>query len=135
MVERGGIDCGAVAQRVDRCKHMALYGGLLAVIQQLAEVTHLEHVAKDATRLLEYLAAVRDVQQRLDPPRLPQGPVIERGHDRLSRARGRDHQIAMPSKLARRREFLKHRLLEVSRLDFEQQILARIVAAVRREGP
>ena len=62
MVERGGIDGRAVAERVDRRKDMALHGGPLAVIQQLAEVTHLEHVAKDATRLLEYLAAVRDVQ-------------------------------------------------------------------------
>ena len=134
MVERGGIDCGAVAQRVDRCKHMALYGGPLAVIQQLAEVAHLEHVAKDSARLLQDLAPVRDVQQRLDASRLPEGPVIERGHNRLSRARRRDHQIAVPSKLARRREFLKHWLLEVPRLDFEQQIVARIVAGVRREG-
>ena len=78
---------------------------------------------------------MRDVQQRLDASRLPQGPVVERGHDRLPRARGRDQKIALPSKLARRREFLKHGLLEVPRLDFEQQILARIVAGVRREGP
>jgi hypothetical protein len=103
MVERGGIDCGAVAQRVDRCKHMALYGGPLAVIQQLAEVTHLEHVAKDPPRLLQDLAPVRDVQQRLDASRLPQGPVVERGHDRLSRARGRDQKIAVPTELSRGR--------------------------------
>ena len=135
MVECGGIDRGAVAQRVDRCKHMALNGGPLALIQQLAEVAHLEHVAKDSTRLLEDLAAVRDIQQRLDASRLPQGPVVERGHDGLSRARGRDQQIAVPSELARGRELLKHRFLEVPRLDFEQQVLARIMAGVRRECP
>ena len=73
MVECGGIDRGAVAQRIDRCKHVALNGGPLALVQQLAEVAHLEHVAKDATRLLEDLAAVRDIQQRLDASRLPQG--------------------------------------------------------------
>ena len=70
---------------------MTLNGGPLALIQQLAEVAHLEHVAKDSTRLLQDLAAVRDVKQRLDASRLPQGPVVERGHDCLSRARGRDH--------------------------------------------
>ena len=112
-----------------------LNGGPLALVQQLAEVAHLEHVAKDSTRLLEDLAAVRDVQQRLDASRLPQGAVIERGHDGLSRARRRDHQIAVPSELARGRELLKHRLLEVPRLDLEQQAITRIVAGVRRESP
>jgi hypothetical protein len=34
------------------------------------------------------------------------------------------------SELARGREFLKHRFLEVPRLDFEQQVFARIVAGV-----
>ena len=135
VVECGGIDRGAVPQRIDRRKHVALNGGPLALVQQLAEVAHLERVAKDATRLFEDLAAVRDIEQRLHASRLPQGAVIDRGHNGLPRARRRDYQIAMPSELARGREFLKHRLLEVPRFDLDQQILTRIVARVRRESP
>ena len=134
VVECGGIDRGAVAQRIDGRKHMALNGGPLALVQQLAEVAHLERVAKDATRLLEDLAAVRDIQQRLDASRLPQGAVIDRGHNGLPRAGRRDHQIAMPSELARGREFLKHRLLEVPRFNLDQQDFTRIVACIRRES-
>ena len=46
VVECGGIDGGAVAQRIDRCKDMALNRGPLALVQQLAEVAHLEHVCE-----------------------------------------------------------------------------------------
>jgi hypothetical protein len=90
MVECGGIDGRPVAQRINRCKHVTLNGRPLALAQKFTEVAHLEHVPKDSTSLVEDLAAVRDVQQRFHASRLPQGPVIERGHDGLACTRGRD---------------------------------------------
>ena len=132
VVEGGGINRGTIPQRIDGCKNVAANGGPLALVEQFAEVAHLRHMPKDSTRLIEDLATVRDVQQRLDVSRLPQGTVIECGHDGLSGARRRDHQIAVPPEPARGREFLKDRLLEVPRLNLEQQAVIRLVG--RRES-
>jgi hypothetical protein len=82
---------------------MAPDRGSLGLVQQLAEITHLEHVTKHATRQLEDLATVRDAEQRLHVSRLPQGAVIDRCHHGFARASAGDHQVSMPPERARPR--------------------------------
>ena len=68
MIERRRIDRRTRSERVDGRKDMTADRRPLAVVQQFTKPGLLQRVAKHAAGLIEDLAAMRDVQQRIDTP-------------------------------------------------------------------
>ena len=113
-VEACGVDVGETSgiEALDGGEHVLVERRASAIDPQFAEAVTPECVPKGPQALVEDLLAMRDEQQPRARQSRAEPGVVDRGHDRLARARRCHEEVAMMPLLTREFDLLEQPLLE-----------------------